>query len=128
MVQFYLDHNVAAGVAGELSNLGHQAINARQLGLAGATDATQLLTAVQRGAVLVTNNRDFLALQAAWREWATAWRVTPVPVHHGILLIKQGQMGGAVPAAQYIHAHVVRGPVLPNTLWQWTVSGTWTAP
>jgi hypothetical protein len=125
VAQFYLDHNVATGVARELTALGHQAVSARQAGLAGASDASHLLTAAQRGFVLVTNDLDFLALQAAWREWAAAWRVTPTPTHHGILLIRQGPRGGALAAARSVHAHLSTAPVLPNTLWQWTQAGTW---
>jgi hypothetical protein len=125
VAQLYLDHNVAIGVARELTALGHQPVSARQTGLAGASDATHLLTAAQRGLMLVTADLDFLALQAAWLEWATAWGVTPIPVHHGILLIRQGPMGGALAAAQLIHAHLATVPILPNTLWQWTSAGIW---
>ena len=68
MALFYLDHNVAVGIGNALINLGHQAATARQLNLAGATDATHLLTAVRQNAVLITNDLDFLALQPAWLE------------------------------------------------------------
>jgi hypothetical protein len=125
---FYLDHNVAVGIGNALINLGHQAATARQLRLAGATDATHLLTAVRQNAVLITNDLDFLALQPAWREWAIAWGVTPAPVHHGILLISQGQMGGAAPAASSIHAHISGSLILSNTLWRWTTLRGWFIP
>ena len=125
MARFYLDHNVAPGIGNALVNLGHDSVTARQLHLAGATDATHLLTAEQQNAVLITNDLDFLALQPAWHEWAIAWGVTPAPVHHGILLISQGQMGGAAPAARGIHAHVSGNPTLSNTLWQWTTLRGW---
>jgi hypothetical protein len=123
--RFYLDHNVADRVGQELAALGHQVAYARRLGLAGATDATHLLTAMRHGAVLVTNDQDFLALHAAWLEWPLAWGIAPAPVHPGILLIKQGQMGGAVLAARTINTHVAGSPVLSNTLWLWTLSGRW---
>jgi hypothetical protein len=123
VARLYFDHNVAAGIGTERTHLGHEVTSARQLGLAGATDATHLLTAAQREAVLVTNDLDFLALQAAWREWVVAWQVTPMPTHYGILLIRQGPMGGARLAARGIDAHLRTMPVLVNTLWQWHPAG-----
>lgn len=111
----------------ELEAFGHQAVHARLLGLAGATDATHLLVAVRQGFVLVTNDHDFLALHAAWHEWPAEWRVVPRPVHPAILLIAQGQMGGAAPAARLVHTHVSARPILPNTLWRWTAARGWVA-
>jgi hypothetical protein len=78
--------------------------------------------------VLITDDHDFLALHAAWLEWPTEWQVSPAPVHHGILLINQGHMGGRLPAARQIDAHLAGSPRLPNTLWQWTTARGWFTP
>jgi hypothetical protein len=122
---FYLDESVSRLLARELVHLHHSAIHARDHGLAGATDARQLLEAFRQGWVLITDDRDFLALHAAWLEWPVEWQLGWVPEHHGILVINQGQLGGIVPAAQAINLHVATGPSLRNTLWHWTVANGW---
>ena len=128
MAQCYLDHNVAGQLGPELGRHGYGAVYARQLGLAGASDATHLTTAARRGDVLITNDLDFLALHAAWLEWPGVWGVTPPPTHHGILLIAQGPMGGALAAAGLIATHLNTAPHLANTLWQWIAGRGWVIP
>ena len=84
MASFYTDHDVALQVALLLRQIGHTAITARDLGLERAGDDEHLLTAAQRGWILVTHNRQhFLLLHDAWRRWLRVFGVSTV--HAGIL-------------------------------------------
>ena len=56
MANFYTDHDVSLRVASLLRQLGHTAVTARDLGLERAGDDEHLLTAAQRGWILVTHN------------------------------------------------------------------------
>ena len=93
-----------------------------------AANAQHLLRAVQDQRVLITNDTDFKALQAAWLLWPPAWGVTTPPAHHGILWIREGRMGGADQAAQIIHAHLSSSPALINRLWCWERPKGWYEP
>jgi predicted nuclease of predicted toxin-antitoxin system len=89
-VEFYLDNDLAAGVALSLRTAGHVAISARDLRLRRATDDEQLLVAADAGRVFVTHNEDdFTLLHDAWRKWFSAKGVQAQ--HAGILVVPQGQ-------------------------------------
>lgn len=68
--------------------LGHAVTTTDDLGLERATDELQLLTAAERGLILLTNNeRDYVLLHDAWHRWSAAWGVAPM--HAGIIVPKQ---------------------------------------
>ena len=125
---FYLDNNLAVQIADELTRRGHFARTASDLKLTHASDATQLMTAAQHGWVLLSNDGDFIVLQAAWLEWPAAWGLARGPEHAGILLIPQEQLGGPAAAAELVHQFVSTEPVLTNSLWRWTRARGWFTP
>ncbi len=127
MVAFYLDNDVSLNIAAALFRLTHTATTAHALGLHSANDAEQLLTAVQRGAILVTHNyRDFLLLHRAWLRWRTAGAGYALPEHPGILSIPQ-QRWTDDEAAHELDTFTQTNPALPNMLYQWTPSRGWVA-
>jgi len=84
VASFDTDHDVALQVAVLLREHGHMALTARAIGLERAGDHEHLLTAAQRGWILVTHNRqDFFLLHDAWRRWFQVLNVSVV--HAGIL-------------------------------------------
>jgi hypothetical protein len=89
MADLHLDNNVSLLLAQILRDAGHSVAAARDLGLAAATDDTQLLVAAQSGRILVTHNRkDFMLLHDAWRTWPRAFGLA-LPAHPGILALDQ---------------------------------------
>jgi hypothetical protein len=124
---FYADHDASIHIAPELVALGHTATTARDQGLIRASGAEQILTAAQRGWILVTcNGKHFLVLHEAWQLWSQAWQVTPLPQHAGILIIPQ-QRWLAPQAAQELDRFVHTNPPLANTLYQWQAQAGWVA-
>jgi hypothetical protein len=119
VASFYLDHDLNRQVKAALEALGHQVIRTRDLQLERADDATQLLTAARRGAMLVTHNeRDYTLLHRAWRLW-------PAPLAHaGVLVIPQ-QRWSPAEAARQIDGFVRSGQPLPNDLYRWTPARGW---
>jgi Domain of unknown function (DUF5615) len=130
VAEFYLDHNVAAAIAGHLRAAGHGALTADELGLAGARDHRHLLEAAQRGRVFVTYNwDDFRLLHDAWVEWPPAWGVEPRPQHAGVVVIPQPdpRRGSwlAPDAAAHLAAFVDGVPPLANALYRWFPRDGW---
>jgi hypothetical protein len=114
VAEFHLDQNVPPSCAPLLRQAGHTVVTAWALGMQYAEDAEHLLYAAQTSRILVTRDRDFLGLHAAWLLWPVAWQVAPLPQHAGIVLIPGNW---SVPqAAQELHAFVQGGRVLVNTL------------
>jgi Domain of unknown function (DUF5615) len=105
---------------------GPLAYHVRELGLAGATDAVVLLLALDRGLTLVTeNHHDFLNLHQAWHLWARRWRVSPLPVHAGILTIPQLPVAQLDDTARAIATFVSLRGQFPNELHQWRLGRGW---
>jgi hypothetical protein len=128
VAEFYLDHNVAVGTGRALRNAGHGARWAAEIGLARGRDQWQLLTAAQRGWILVTYDwKDFRLLHDAWREWPPAWGVAPAPQHAGILVLPAPGAGRWTPdeAAVRLADFVAGAPPLDNTLHRWFPSPGW---
>jgi hypothetical protein len=122
---FLTDNDVHIGLAPELHTLGHAATTALAQGLRTATDAEQVLTAVQHDWVLVTHNyRDFLLLHQGWVLWRQAGPGYSLPPHPGILVIPQ-QRWTQPEAAYEIDAFLQASPSLPDALYQWTPSRGW---
>lgn len=108
MADFHLDHDASATVlVTELTVAGHVARTSRQLGLAMATDAEQLLVAASLGWILVTRNAaDFALLHDAWLRWPTAWQMAPATTHAGVLAIRQHPPCPFPTVARAIHSLV----------------------
>lgn len=135
MASFYLDHNISRLVAYYLQQLGHQAMTARELGMARAQDGEVLLAAAADDATVVTHNtRDFQMLHDAWIRWSRAWNVSAL--RPGILALADVARGGPSWTlhlmAQEIHQFLNQGPELANELyycrsprWQRWQSGIW---
>lgn len=117
MATLYTDHNVAISIATLLTSKGHQVTIARDLGLERATDEMQLLTALERGAILITANRkDFEMLHRAWVSWSI------LRPHAGIIIFDQRGQPAAV--AESIDTLLSGSPQMVNTLRRWS-SNRW---
>ena len=89
--RFYLDENMAEGLAAALRGLGLDTIITAEMGRKGATDPHQPMSAVEPDRVLIThNNADFRMLHEALFLWASRWNVLDRRRHPGILIIEQG--------------------------------------
>ena len=122
MASFYTDHDVALQVAVLLRAHGHMALTARAIGLERAGDHEHLLTAAQRGWILVTHNRqDFFLLHDAWRRWLQVLNVSVV--HAGILILPHGLPRQTV---QLLEDFLLSGLPLSNELYVWRPLSGWT--
>ncbi len=87
-IRFFLDQNVLGGTAPWLRALGIDVVSAQELGRCGLPDPDQLAFATTEGRVVVTFDRDYLALHTSG-----------VP-HTGITWCRQDKYG----VGQLIHA------------------------
>jgi hypothetical protein len=114
-------------VAAYLQQLGYVVVTPTALGMRKAEDAEHLLRAAQDGRVVITKDKDYLVLQAAWRVWPPAWQVSPPPDHAGILLLHPHWPSRQ--AAQEVHQALGAGWPLRNALYRWEErsagSGRW---
>lgn len=126
MAAFLIDEHVSRRLAEPLERMGHRAYHVRELGLAGANDATILLTATERGLVVISeNHQDFLNLHQAWQLWTHAWRVSPSPVHPGVLTIPQLPVARLSDTAAAVAQLIGSGRHYANELHQWTIARGW---
>lgn len=123
MARLYLDNNVSRDVQRFLLEYGHDVQRARQFqGMHRATDAYQLLFAVQLGAVMITHDRaDFMLLHDAWRRCPDAWGGHLD--HHGILILLQERSPQNNAAS--VHERLIDGSPLRNELHEWRSTGGW---
>jgi predicted nuclease of predicted toxin-antitoxin system len=120
---FYLDHNVPLDLAGQLRARGYHALHTRELGLQQQHDAAQLLTALDRQAVLVTHDRqDYLLLHRLWQLLRA--RYPAVPPHAGILRLP---VADAAQLAAALEAFVQGGQVAVNAYYHWQPARGWAA-
>lgn len=111
MADFYTDHDV---------------VTTQQLGRARARDAEQLLIAAQQRRTFITHNGDdFVLLHEAWRIWSRSWRLAPLPLHAGILIIPQSPHLGHEQAAREVDKLVRAGSPLANELFTWRHARGW---
>lgn len=123
MAAFYLDHNVAFGIAQFLQARGHRATTARSIGLDTARDDEHFLKAAEQGWILVTHDwHDFFLLHDAWLRWSAAWQVNAE--HSGILTIPQHGLSFA-RAAEELSAFVALGLPLVNELYRLRLPRAW---
>jgi hypothetical protein len=88
MAELYADRNIRRDIRLRLRALGHVVTSTEDLRLDRATDDVQLLTAAERGWILLTyNERDYVLLHDAWHRWSAAWGVAPQ--HAGIIVPRQ---------------------------------------
>jgi hypothetical protein len=123
---FYLDNDVALGLALDLEELGYRAVHARHEGLGHAPDFEQLLDAATNELILVTHNaKDYRLLHGAWIAWpehhGTSW------AHAGILIVPQGRWTTAECAAEIVQIvqSIEFDASLVNRILRWTPSKEW---
>jgi hypothetical protein len=115
----YFDHNVDRRWKPPLEQSGHSVVLTRDLHLERADDALQLLTAAERGYVIVTHNEaDFKLLQKAWRQW-------PVAIHHAGILVAPQRRWSPEEAAQRLASILLAGSPLTDELYWWTPEHDW---
>ena len=114
----YLDEDVKAAIAEQLTVRGVATHTTQGEGRKGTRDHEQLWFAAQREWTFVTNNRrDFRELHGAWRLWQ-------VPRNHaGILVLVQGM--GAAEAARVIAELCATQSTLTNFLYDWRHPTGW---
>ena len=116
MAELYADRNIRRDVRLMLRALGHMVTSTEDLRLDRATDDVQLLTAAERGWILLTNKeRDFVLLHDAWHLWSSAWGVAPR--HAGIIVPKQEW--SAERAAAEVARLLETVALFTNALYQW---------
>jgi hypothetical protein len=116
VAELYADRNIRRDVRLRLGALGHAVTTTGDLGLDRATDDIQLLTAAERGWILLTNNeRDYVLLHDAWRRWSVAWGVAPQ--HAGIIVPKQEW--SVDRATTEVGRLLGTGTTFANALYQW---------
>jgi len=94
--------------------------------MATAFDAEHLLSAAKTGRTLITRDKDYIELHVAWRQWAGAWGVTPLPEHAGILIIDSHW---PVPtAAREIAQLLQSGRSLTSYLYRYVPGHQWVQP
>jgi hypothetical protein len=121
MADVYLDSDVSYRITEPLQNAGHHVTTAQDIGLKQATDELHLLTAVERGSILITCNvHDYELLHAAWLRWGHKWGIT-MP-HPGILLLPHRR---PAELARALIELLAAGDPRPNELWQWQPDRAW---
>ena len=116
MAELFADRNIRCGVRLRRRTLGHVVTTTDDLRLDRATDEVQLLTAAERGWILLTyNERDYVPLHDAWHRWSAAWGVTPQ--HAGTIVPKQEW--SEEQATTEIGRLVEAGAAFTNALYQW---------
>ena len=124
MADFYLDNDVSLRLAPLLRSVGHRVTTTRELGLSGASDDAQLLTAAWNGWILITHNRrDFMMLHDAWRTWPAAFGLA-LPPHPGILVLDQALPNVLTNVVSGFLAGMP-GESWANDLFWWHRGGNW---
>lgn len=125
MAAFYVDENIALGLAPALRYYGHSIASVAEERRLGAPDPHQLLYAAERGWTLITHNRrDFRLLHVAWLYWSNEWRVPRQ--HAGIIVVEQVRGQPTADLARIIHTFVTSSDVmLANALYDWKPTVGW---
>jgi hypothetical protein len=118
---FYLDNDVSCDLGDLLTAAGHIVWHTRDLGLARANDAAQMLTAVDRGAVMVTHNaKDYTLIHQAWHLLGARWKINER--HPGILILPHG---GEMQLLQYLTDILQQNMPLEHECQRYFVSRGW---
>jgi hypothetical protein len=125
----YLDENISAISLVRLTWLGDDVVEGRAVVGLGASDHVHLSAAAWLGRVFVTSNeRDFLPVHHAWRDWFAEWSAPPVPVHGGLLLVGQPPIVAALTMADLVHTMLDSfrsGELIVNRIFLWDPRDGW---
>ncbi len=121
MAGFHIDQPVSPLVAPALTELGHQSVHSKTLGMTRADDDEHLCVATKNlRSVITQNGDDFKMLHGLLMRWNHGWGASNV--HHGILIIPVNLPKREI--AMVVHRFVKTGGVLlSNQLYEW--KGTW---
>lgn len=67
-LQFYTDTHIARAVADQLRTKGVDVVRCEEVGMAEASDEAHLTYATEQGRILVSQDDDFIRLDAQWRQ------------------------------------------------------------
>ncbi|MBN1565155.1 MAG: DUF5615 family PIN-like protein [Anaerolineae bacterium] len=84
-IKFFTDSHIAKAVAMQLREKGVDIVRCQEVGLADAADSVLLEYAVQDGRVMISNDQDFLRLNARWQEEGRS--------HNGIMFCQEHLQG-----------------------------------
>lgn len=112
-MRFYLDENIAVGIAIALRSARHFVITAREIGALREHDDLHLFNATQQGCVLVSHDGDFYVLHRGLRRWAAWWQREPF---HGGVLVTPDNLGVA-GEARILDIFAASGLPTPNQLY-----------
>lgn len=120
-MRFYLDENIAVGVAVALRVAGHTVTTAREIGALREHDDLHLFNATQQGCVLVSRDGDFYVLHRGLRRWAAWWQREPF---HGGVLVTPDTLSVA-GEARILDIFAASGLPAPNQLYEWFPDRDW---
>lgn len=117
MADLYFDAEVRPSFRLLLEERGHDVVTTHEFDQRAAVDAEQLVTATQRGRILVTHNgKDFRTLCQAWPRWRRVWGPDPAE-HAGVLAIPQPSLLPHPRAARHIDRFLAQRERIWNELW-----------
>ena len=120
-MRFYLDENIAVGVAVVLRGTGHVVVTAREVGALREDDDLHLFNATQRGCVLVSHDGDFYVLHRGLRRWASWWQRERF---HGGILVTPDILSVA-GEARILDIFAASGLLAANELYEWFPDRDW---
>jgi hypothetical protein len=124
MARFYLDHNVAHGLARLLNERGHDATTALAEHTTRLRDGAHLLHTSQASRIIVTHNqKDFVELHHAWALWTDAWNVADR--HSGIVVLPHIAGWNVYRIAGELEVLVHAHESLLSRLLRWTPASGW---
>jgi predicted nuclease of predicted toxin-antitoxin system len=128
--RFLIDEDVSIHLAGLLAQRGHDAVTARQLGLAGkgSPDSEILVVAIELDRIVITeNHRDFLALHQLSHRLAEVWQVSGrlTAPHPGILTVHSVPTQSIHLTEAAISQFVNAQASLAGELHYWRKDGQW---
>lgn len=94
-LKFYFDTHIAKAAATQLRKKGVDVVRCEEVGLAQASDEEHLQYAADNGRVMVSQDEDFLALDAQWQQADRS--------HAGIMKVSRQYQGDAQVS------HIVQG-------------------
>jgi hypothetical protein len=111
----YFDNDMPADAGLFLRNRLHIVIIPSAIRATRFKDYEHLLNVKQRGAILITRDKDFRELHDAWRAWSASWNVQ---VDHPGILIAHGSWAHDQTARE-IDAFLQRGLPMTTRLYEY---------